>query len=627
MLSMVKGSLTNILAQDPIGDYELCTRNFRAGKNDLIHVQDGVEISSGRLISVLSLEVNDVVRRCATASEAHCVIDAFKHGMDLLTRLRHPGILRVVKPLVDDKKHLRIVTERISFLLPTELSNGSLSQQEVLFGLLGCAGAIQFIHERGGHLLCDFCPQAVCIVEGEWKLFDFSHAVPANNATSLASSHPRSGIAAPLLDYCSPELVEAFKEKASEDLSVSSPREEKRLKLPDSDIFSFVVVCVEALSGRKAFNSGGRPELYSNQYAGVEKEVAKWFSGQPLSVPRPSFATLRKEQIFATEPLLLLETLGKYDTLDDAAQFAALKGVYKCLGRSMFEEALIVRVIIPLMRREGLQENRLRYALPILLQCCRCVSAQVFVTHLRDFFTALLSGVSAAESFERCGDFAEVILEKMDPLLQYFSEDCDRNEIILPFLERCVEAKLEHEKVTKLAVDRIAQLAEAGGGLKFSDCLPDHLVDLLLSDPHRATSVFVCLERVVRYASVATRQLVEARLIHYAGACASEPGRTTDTLSRALSLVERLHEGFSREHKATRSIPLMAPLLLSPSSEVSSFSRRMIETLVVEVTVLSRPDAVHECRPAATHQPPSVSSTRSHHVSFLDAAGGPPTVS
>ncbi|RNF02661.1 hypothetical protein TraAM80_06247 [Trypanosoma rangeli] len=106
----------------------------------------------------------------------------------------------------------------------------------------------------------------------------------------------------------------------------------------------------------------------------------------------------------------------------------------------------------------------------------------------------------------------------MDLLLQFFGNDCDKNAIILPFLERCVEVKLERKKVAELAVDRIAQLVEAIGGLKFCDSLPDHLIDLLLGELQSDTTVFISLGRVVWYASIATRQLIETRLIHHAGA-------------------------------------------------------------------------------------------------------------
>ncbi|KEG13443.1 hypothetical protein DQ04_01001060 [Trypanosoma grayi] len=598
MLSKVKNSLVHVLSQDPLSDYKLCDRKYRGGKNNLLRIQDALETSTGKPVSIVSVDVKEIVTRCSTAAEVQYTLNAFKNGVSLLTRLRHPGILQVVRPIVEDKKHLRFVTERISSLLPLELSNGTLSKQEKLLELFKLAKVIQFIHERAGYLLCDFSPEAVCIVDGEWKVFDLSHAVAGTEAARLSWPHPLSSVAAPLLDYCSNELVRAIKpqEDGPIDLFVSNTHD-TIVKLPESDVFSFVLVCVEVLSGRKAFNCGGNAELHSRQYNSVEAEVSRWFSGCPLKMPRPSLASIRMDRMFTTEDIQVLTSLEDYDTLDENSRFGTLKKLYDGLGQSAFQEAMILRLIIPLMRRESLQEVRLRYALPIMLQCCRCVSQKAFDTSMRDYFTALFRAVSTADTFERCGIVAELILEKFDLLEKYFANISDRNNVIVPFLGRCVDPTIGKSKITQLAVERIAQLAENAEDLQFPDSLPERLIDLILSDPQNATPVFVCLERVVRYVSLAARELTEARLIRYACTFSFETGNANGTLGRSLSLLERLYESFSRDHKATQSIPLLAPLLLSTSVEVSLFGRRMIEKMVVEVTVLSSADVIVDDRP------------------------------
>ncbi|ORC93207.1 uncharacterized protein TM35_000025330 [Trypanosoma theileri] len=588
MFSKVKNSLASVLTQDPIGDYRVGARKFRGGKNNLLHIQDAVEVSSGRLVSIVSLDIKEIVDRCVTAAEVEEVVHNFKNGVTLLTRLRHPNILQVVKPLVEGKKHLRFVTERITSLLPFELSNGNFSQQEKILGLLRCANAIHFIHERAGYLLCDFSPQAICVVEGEWKIFDFSHAILGTESTKLKFSYPFSGIASPVLDYCSTEVIKALKPNEDNhfDLFISN-LPTLIVRIPDSDVFSFILVSVEVLSGEKLFDSGDNIDLHDRQYAAVEEKVSKWFSGRPLSEPRPSLLSLLNDRIFTTEDILILGSLYQYDTLEDNERFSLLKRVYDGLGNSLFVEVLILRLIIPLMSRESSQEDRLRYALPILLRCSQTISENAFSIHLRDYFITLLAAISKAESFDRCGVPAELVLENFEVLKKRFNTDSDRNTIIIPFLERCVDPTIRRKKIIQMSINYISQEAKKGGTLNFSDSLPERLIEVSIDEPQDITSLFLCLERVVSYVSLTALYSLESRLVYHASNLSFDVNGARDTLSRFLALLEHLYGGFSREHKATRSIPLISHLLISNVTELSLFSRRTIQKMVLEVTEVS----------------------------------------
>ncbi|KAH8611339.1 hypothetical protein ERJ75_000972300 [Trypanosoma vivax] len=481
MLAKVTGKIASALNTDPLAGYELGVRKFRGGRHNLVHIQDAVEISSNRPVSVVSIEVKDVVARCASAEESQLVLDSFKAGVTLLTKLRHPAILQVVKPLVEGKTRRRFVTERISSLVSLELSCGSLSKQEKILGLLNCSKAIEFMHQSVGYLLLDFSPSAICIVEGKWKIFDLSQAVSIERADDIKCGCPLTSIAAPMLDYCSTEVVDALSPKQMEidDLFVTGGN--KSVKAPDSDVFSFVIVCAEVLSGRKAFNCGNDATLRQRQYLSVELEVSKWFSGRPLSSPRPSLSALRKDTCFVSSDVLLLTTLEEYDLLTDEQRFSTLKGIYDGLGRSAFDEAVIVRLIIPLMCREAMQESRRRYAVPILMQCCGCLSEQTFAGFLREYIIGLLRAVIAADNLSRCLDVAEVVLGKFDLLSKHFRTDDERNTILLPFLERCVDPAVDGTNVVRMAVDCISQFTQSYGNLRFSDGLPSRLIKIASS--------------------------------------------------------------------------------------------------------------------------------------------------
>lgn len=94
-----------------------------------------------------------------------------------LARLRHPAILSIQEPLVDEKSYLAFVTERVECSLATALSRPELFQEhcssdiEMQMHLLEVVEALMFLHNdvRMAHL--DINPNSIFITaSGKWKL-------------------------------------------------------------------------------------------------------------------------------------------------------------------------------------------------------------------------------------------------------------------------------------------------------------------------------------------------------------------------------------------------------------------------------------------------------------------------
>lgn len=81
----------------------------------------------------------------------------------MLTRMRHPGVLKVIEPLMEDNKNLVFVTEKVEYCVgdilskPTDMSK-VLSDIDCRLGVLDLIQALNFIHSEARLVHFGICP-------------------------------------------------------------------------------------------------------------------------------------------------------------------------------------------------------------------------------------------------------------------------------------------------------------------------------------------------------------------------------------------------------------------------------------------------------------------------------------
>ncbi|GFR40473.1 hypothetical protein Agub_g1036, partial [Astrephomene gubernaculifera] len=164
------------------------------------------------------------------------VLEQQRHGCALMTRLKHPGVVRVVLPLEETAAHMVLVTEAVRGCLreqlqpppdsaaspfpPSPSPPPPLCALESKLGLLALAEVLAFLHGSAALAHCGVAPQSVMVAaDGSWKLAGFSFAVPLGSGASAGGAScppfsysdpfppPWEELAKPQLPYTAPELV------------------------------------------------------------------------------------------------------------------------------------------------------------------------------------------------------------------------------------------------------------------------------------------------------------------------------------------------------------------------------------------------------------------------------------
>ena len=117
-----------------------------------------------------------LIEKKKSAAERDDLVQKLKNEVSALVRIRHPCILRVVEPLLEDSKTLAFVTEHVDGCLgdlirkPVVLAS-EFSDMESRLGLLDLAQALHFLHSEARMVHTAVCPDNVYVVEGgKWKL-------------------------------------------------------------------------------------------------------------------------------------------------------------------------------------------------------------------------------------------------------------------------------------------------------------------------------------------------------------------------------------------------------------------------------------------------------------------------
>ena len=117
-----------------------------------------------------------LIEKKKSAAERDDLVQKLKNEVSALVRIRHPCILRVVEPLLEDSKTLAFVTEHVEgclgdFIRKPVVLASEFSDMESRLGLLDLAQALHFLHSEARMVHTAVCPDNVYVVEGgKWKL-------------------------------------------------------------------------------------------------------------------------------------------------------------------------------------------------------------------------------------------------------------------------------------------------------------------------------------------------------------------------------------------------------------------------------------------------------------------------
>ncbi|CAL5225210.1 g7994 [Coccomyxa viridis] len=535
------------------------------------------------VVSIWILDKRSMAEAGASPAEIEAAAETARRDASALARLKHPAVVKVVEALEETRSQLLLVTEpifasaadllaRFQTLPPAAAQareNTKLSELEIKAGLLQVADGLHFLHTEANLVHRTLCPHTIFITAmGAWKLGGLSLTCPSFITADTAGVVPISYRDAsmerfmrwqqPPLGYVAPELANADGQTAASSISTAA------------DIFSLACFAYEALAGkpllRVAFDleeyNGKLASLHMAPMAGAPVSLRNTLQAMLAQSPslRPPAISFAAAGYFQEDMLLravrFLDTMIQRDNLQKAAFLKDLGSIWPRVDARVLK----FRMIPPLLaeaRTEALQP----VLLPLLL-------AMVEKQDDEDFAEVTFQHLAPVCASAR-GDALLLLTRHADIFAGRLPRDpCTR--VLLPLLARAAdqgEPRCQEEMLKR--VPKVSECSDLS--VVETDIVP-RINQLCLA----TTNAGVRVAALSAMAALAPRlpkdhALRSLSTISKVTAVDRSPG----TVSGCLVLGGALAHQWGAELAAEKVLPVLTPLLTSPSLSPGHFAAAM----------------------------------------------------
>lgn len=143
-------------------------------------------------------------------SEREEILTLLKKEATSLTQFKHPKILSIVEPLIEDKYLLGFITEAFSFSLNSWLTKSNPSKLEIKLIIKELCKALSFLHNKCHIVHANLNPNSIFIVkDNRVKLSGMNFAIsdPQSSGEHITLTSFNNGETNPNLNFASHELV------------------------------------------------------------------------------------------------------------------------------------------------------------------------------------------------------------------------------------------------------------------------------------------------------------------------------------------------------------------------------------------------------------------------------------
>lgn len=378
-------------------------------------------------------------------------INRLKLEISSLLKLRHPNILQVLEPMLEDKTTIAWVTEPIDYCLGDLLRrphilSACLGDTESRLGILDVIQGLAFIHNEARMVHLSVCPDNIYISKsGKWKLagLNFSAAYTADSPAKLdpgvdlilSAKTFRTGVEiekiAPLISFTAPEVLASQSGTPQSDifsLGCSTYAIFKALSNTSSDLLllnidTFTVpghksACISAAkSSNIALNC--LPEFLS-------EIVVKMIAVNPAE--RASLYELSVSRSLQTPYVKTIYYLEHLQEKQDAQKMQFFKGLTGIISK--FDKVIMNKRLLPALVSNMQHPNLTPFILPSILTILKSceITKELYQTSIWPSVCKLITGKEIpAQSFY-------LILSEVDLLINYTDhESCKKYLIPLVF--------------------------------------------------------------------------------------------------------------------------------------------------------------------------------------------------
>lgn len=195
--------------KDPIGNGGLCAQ---------WQMRNGHRLDKAKTpVTIFWYDKRNLAKTASKIKEGF--LTTLKKEAQMLARFKHPNIVGVVTPLIDDPKSLGFVTEHVENSLHSLIAENKLSEifpteLETKFHILEIAETLNFLHNSVRTCHLSISPENIYLTpDGKWKLGGLTFSTQiiqgALAETNINFNQQTELVSAPSIKFSAPEVVEA----------------------------------------------------------------------------------------------------------------------------------------------------------------------------------------------------------------------------------------------------------------------------------------------------------------------------------------------------------------------------------------------------------------------------------
>eukprot|EP00906_Rhabdomonas_costata_P011613 RCo016552 len=560
-------------------DVTSSTSTASGGPYMLWKIYPAVKRSTKEEVSIFALDKRVVEKKFSLSPKAAAdLYKVLKSGVQRMTKLHHPCILKVVQPLTESKQEIFFMTEPVFGSLDNILGNlenvDSPSEKmksfdlpllERQFGAFQVCEALAFIHHDAGLLHLNVYPGNIFVtMKGDWKVSGFDFSCGPTAGDELRSFKVPDNLASPVLmpalDYAAPEYVN------------------ENRPCRESDTWSLGCTLYRTLAA-----VAGQPTPTLFAVKDTESYMATVYSGlnqaqPPASFPHGLFGALTmmlsvvpaqrpalrhvldSSPLFCGREVKALRYLSAMMNKDPLQKVSFLKELPDMIPA--FSVRLLRLKVIPPLVAEMTDERMLRFVLPLLLRIVERLQPSEYEVLLMPYFTPLFQRVDIPQ-------ISEMLVESIDPIVEKSSQNIVKHYIV-PLL--CLQMKNNpNPRVAIASINKSVDLAKRGLVI-YTDFRREILPSLVLtitSTRHSAVRS-AAISSLSAVADLIDRDTI-TEILEPAVKAALNSDQSPEVVIAVFNVYRSISDQYGSEFICSKLLPFLCPLLLKPTLTLQQF--------------------------------------------------------
>ena len=494
------------------------------------------------------------------------VLDRYRTGVKLLTKVRHPKFLTVQHPLEESRECIAFATEPCSNSLDNLMKCGSLTDVEIKYGVLQLLDGISFLHNELKKCHRNLCPDSVVVnSQGLWKIFGFEFSCVSEESSEPPPSEfffydNEPSFSQPNLKYIAPELLS------------------NRLSDTSADIYSLGCLIYALYNGGRSL----RHAETSSMAVQRSHEISQ-MSGDSLGKLPPDGANEIKQMLLiACGARQKIEALQQAKFLCDIGA-VSLQFLDNLMLKNRSQKIAFFKELPDILPRVPLIVKKKR-VLTQLFECCKEEDLVPFILpnifHIGmdleaiDFQSCVFPGLKPILQITDPPHVPLIMIQNLNLIISKTKLE-EAKSCVLPVLFRSLESPMIElqETVLKLIPDIVDLMDYSTLRHQLlpkikSCCLETRLLKIRVGS-------LICVAKVLD-SNLIDKSLVDDILLPLLEQVPSkEPAVLMSILGIYQKLLKHRLSLLDKNTLATRCIPIMFPILVSSSLNIQQFNTCM----------------------------------------------------